>query len=52
MLAFEREPGFACVVNVSAGSVPPPPGYDVLLTSDELVDGALPAATAAWLFHG
>jgi alpha-glucosidase len=52
VLAFEREPGFACVVNVSAGSVPPPPGYDVLLTSDELVDGALPAATAAWLVHG
>ena len=49
VLGFTREPGLACVVNVSAAHAELPTGYDVLLTSDELVDGGLPDATAAWL---
>jgi alpha-glucosidase len=49
VLAFTREPGFACVVNVSAEAVAVPAGYAVLLSSDDPVDGALPGATAAWL---
>jgi alpha-glucosidase len=49
VLGFTREPGLACLVNVSAEPVPLPDGYDVLLASDELVDGRLPAATSAWL---
>jgi alpha-glucosidase len=49
VLGFTREPGLAVVVNVSAALTGLPEGYDVLLTSDDLVDGGLPAATAAWL---
>ncbi|MEO5709545.1 MAG: glycoside hydrolase family 13 protein [Nocardioidaceae bacterium] len=49
VLGFAREPGLACIVNVSAAHAELPPGYDVLLASDDLVDGGLPAATAAWL---
>ena len=49
VLGFTREPGLAVVVNVSAAHADLPEGYDVLLTSDDLVDGGLPAATAAWL---
>ena len=48
-LGFSREPGLACVVNVSAAFVPLPEGYTLLLSSDDLVDGGLPAATSAWL---
>ena len=49
VLGFTREPGLACIVNVSAAHAALPSGYDVLLTSDDLVDGGLPAATAVWL---
>ncbi len=48
-LGFTREPGLACVVNVSNAHVPLPEGYDLLVSSDDLVDGGLPAATSAWL---
>jgi alpha-glucosidase len=48
-LAFSREPGFLCLVNVGATRCGLPVGYDVLLASDELVDGELPSATTAWL---
>ncbi len=48
-LGFTREPGLACVVNVSATFVPLPEGYTLLLSSDDLIDGGLPAATSAWL---
>jgi alpha-glucosidase len=48
-LGFTREAGLACVVNVTAAHVPLPTGYDVLLASDDLVDGGLPPATAVWL---
>ncbi|HEX3816550.1 MAG TPA: glycoside hydrolase family 13 protein [Mycobacteriales bacterium] len=49
VLAFAREPGFCCVVNLSAGAVDLPPHSAILLTSGELVDGRLPSDHAAWL---
>ena len=49
VLGFTRGSGVACVVNVSAAHAELPAGYDVLLASDDLVDGGLPAATSAWL---
>jgi alpha-glucosidase len=51
VLGFTREPGLACVVNVTAVHAELPTGYDVLLSSDALVDGGLPAATSAWLIR-
>jgi alpha-glucosidase len=48
-LGFTREPDFACVVNVAGEPVDLPGGYDVLLASDELVDGRLLPATSVWL---
>ena len=49
VLGFTREPGFACIVNVTADPVPLPEGYDVALASGPLTDGLLPAATSVWL---
>ena len=50
VLGFTRDPGFACVVNVTGAHVAMPEGYDILLTSDDLdAEGRLPAATSAWL---
>jgi alpha-glucosidase len=49
VLAFRRDPGFACVVNFGAEPVALPDGAEVLLASDEPVDGRLPADTAVWL---
>ncbi|MCA0296129.1 MAG: glycoside hydrolase family 13 protein [Actinobacteria bacterium] len=48
-LAFTREPGFGCWVNLGAEPLPLPAGATVLVSSEPLVDGALPADTAAWL---
>jgi alpha-glucosidase len=48
VLAFSREPGFTCVVNTGSVPVALPDG-EVLLTSDPLDAGRLPADTAAWL---
>jgi alpha-glucosidase len=48
-LAFARDPGFVCVVNMSADAVAAPPGAELVLSSGELTgDGAVPADTAAW----
>jgi alpha-glucosidase len=49
VLAFSREPEFACVVNI--GSVPAdlPDHSRVLVTSVPLVGGQLPTDAAAWL---
>jgi alpha-glucosidase len=48
-LAFARDPGFACVVNVSADPLPTPEGTELLLGSGPLtVDGRVPRDTAAW----
>ncbi|MFJ8686633.1 glycoside hydrolase family 13 protein [Micromonospora wenchangensis] len=49
VLAFAREPGFACLVNLGAEAVALP-GYDrVLLASGPLHDDRLPPDTAVWL---
>ena len=48
-LAFGRDPGFVCVVNMSADPAPAPPGTELLLSSGDLAsDAAVPADTAAW----
>ena len=48
-LAFARDPGFACTVNLSAAPLPRPAG-EVLLSSGPLgADGAVPSDTAVWL---
>jgi len=49
VLAFDRDPGFTCVVNLSDGPVALPHGARVLLSSVPLVDGRLPVDAAAWL---
>ena len=48
-LAFTREPGFGCWVNLGAEPLPLPAGAEVLVASGDVVDGSLPADTAAWL---
>jgi alpha-glucosidase len=49
-LAFARDPGFACIVNLSGDPVPAPPGAQVLLASGPLtLDGRVPIDTAVWL---
>jgi alpha-glucosidase len=48
-LAFAREPGFACLVNLSGDPLAPPASSELLLSSDPLdAGGRLPADTAAW----
>ncbi|MGV8908480.1 MAG: glycoside hydrolase family 13 protein [Propionicimonas sp.] len=49
VLYFTREPGFACLVNLSGEPVDLPPAATVLLSSAELVDGHAPDDTAVWL---
>ena len=52
-LAFARDPGFVCIVNMSADSVSAPEGGKLLLASGELTsDGSVPADTAAWFATG
>jgi alpha-glucosidase len=48
-LAFARDPGFVCVVNMSSDPTPGPRGAALLLSSDALAgDGGVPADTTAW----
>jgi alpha-glucosidase len=50
VLAFERGPGFACVVNFGPEPVAPPVAGRVLLASGPLEpDGRIPADTAVWI---
>jgi alpha-glucosidase len=49
VLAFAREPGFACVLNLSTAAVPLPAHAEVLLASGPFDGDALPVDTAAWL---
>ena len=52
-IAFAREPGFVCVVNVEAAPVALPAGGTVLLASGPLTaDRRLPRHTAAWVQVG
>ena len=48
VLAFRREPGVVCVVNLGPEPVPLPPHRTVLLSSDEPAD-ELPTDAAVWL---
>ncbi|NUR06564.1 MAG: glycoside hydrolase family 13 protein [Nocardioidaceae bacterium] len=48
-LGFTRDPGFACLVNVSGDPLPLPAGYAVRLASGPLDDGRLPRDRAVWL---
>ena len=48
-LAFARDPGFICIVNVSGDPVSPPADAEALLSSSALTDdGQVPSDTAAW----
>ena len=51
VLAFERDAGFRCVVNISGGPLSLPAGFVVLLRSDAgaAPGDPLPANAAAWL---
>ncbi|HUA72588.1 MAG TPA: glycoside hydrolase family 13 protein [Solirubrobacteraceae bacterium] len=49
-LAFARDPGFACIVNLSGEPVAVPEGAGLLISSGPLTeDGRVPADTAVWL---
>jgi alpha-glucosidase len=49
-LVFARDPGFLCVVNVSAGPMHIPESGTVILGSGPLtMDGRIPADTTVWL---
>jgi alpha-glucosidase len=48
VVAFAREPGFACVVNTGSRPVPLPPGR-LLLASNSPDADQLPPDTAVWL---
>ncbi|MGZ4218000.1 MAG: glycoside hydrolase family 13 protein [Solirubrobacteraceae bacterium] len=48
-LAFARDPGFVCVVNMSGDHAAAPHGAELLLSSGDLEsDAAVPVDTAAW----
>ncbi|ODB73892.1 MULTISPECIES: glycoside hydrolase family 13 protein [Micromonospora] len=49
VLAFAREPGFTCVVNLGGAAVPLPAHDELLLASGPLDDDRLPPDTAVWL---
>jgi alpha-glucosidase len=49
VLSFTREPGFGCLVNLSAEPCELPEGARVLLASVPLEDGRVPADAAVWL---
>ncbi|POX43515.1 alpha-glucosidase [Streptomyces sp. Ru73] len=49
VLAFRREPGFVCVVNLSAEPYPLPEHKEILLASGPLADGRLAPDHAVWL---
>jgi alpha-glucosidase len=52
VVAFDRGPGFACLVNMGTSPVPLPAGAPVLLASNDLVGGELPGDAAVWLGPG
>ena len=49
VLAFRRDPGFVCVVNLSATPYPLPDHSSVLLASAPVEDGVLATDHAVWL---
>ena len=49
VLAFTREPGFTCIVNLSADPMAPPSAGKLLISSGPLdAGGRIPGDTAAW----
>ena len=49
VIAFARDPGFVCIVNLSGDPATAPDGAEQLLTSGPLTElGELPADTAGW----
>jgi alpha-glucosidase len=53
VLAFDREAGFRCIVNISGAPVALPAGFEVLVRSDHdaRAGDQLPPDAAAWLRH-
>jgi alpha-glucosidase len=49
VLAFARDDGFVCLVNMSGAAVPLPDGHEVRLASGPVTGGQLPADGAVWL---
>jgi alpha-glucosidase len=49
VLAFARDPGFMCVVNLAAEPIPSPAGALLLASGPLTEDGRLPPDTALWL---
>jgi alpha-glucosidase len=49
VIAFDRDPGFTCVVNTGPDPIALPPGQVLLSSTDLPSDGTLPADAAAWL---
>ena len=49
VLAFSRGEGFASVTNLSGGPITLPEHGEVLLSSEELENGTLPADATAWI---
>ena len=49
VLSFDRDPGFRCVVNLSADPVASPEGVLLLASGPLADDGRLPPDTAVWL---
>jgi alpha-glucosidase len=49
VLAFERDPGFICIVNLSTEAISLPPHSGVAIASGPLEQDALPPDTSAWL---
>ena len=52
VLAFRRDPGFACVVNLGPAAADLPPHEQVLVSSAPLEGGRLPVDAAVWLTTG
>ncbi len=48
-LAFSRGDGFVCIVNFSEAATTLPPASRVLISTQPIQDGLLPAESAAWL---
>ncbi|MCC5478968.1 glycoside hydrolase family 13 protein [Streptomyces barringtoniae] len=49
VLAFRRDPGFVCVVNLSAEPYPLPAHTEILLSGEPVEDGLLGPDQAVWL---
>jgi alpha-glucosidase len=49
VLAFARGDRFVCIVNFGPDPVPLPAGASVLISSNQLIGGALPEDTTVWL---